>query len=367
MVPSAGAVLADWGAAVIKVEPPGGDPQRDIGRRLSSADGAEPAFDPMFQSVNRGKRSVVLDLRRADSRPVMERLIASSDVFLTSVRPATRRELRLDARTVRAVNPAIVYATGSGHGRSGEDSGKAGFDATAYWARGGGSAGSTPPGADYPAYMSSGGFGDVTAGLAIAGGVAAALFARVDGGRGGDLDVSLLASGAWVNQLQVNAALSRGGSTPVRDPRAMMPGNPLVRCYRTADARWIQLTVLRPARAWGDFCRRIGRGDLLDDPRFADMDRIGAHHDEAVAELTATFAARALAAWTDRLRGFDEAWRSGPRRVGGRQRRRPGCQWPRRRHRGRGGHRPADRRQSRRLRRAPRADSAGSAPGGAYR
>ena len=177
-VPAAGAVLADWGADVIKIEhAERGDAQRGLVRVLGyEANSAGSSFFPIMEGPNRGKRSVGLALEKPSARRVLEELIRSSDVFLTNFLPEARAKLRIDLEDVRAINPDIIYVRGSGFGVRGAEATKGGYDSTAFWARGGSAAGVTPPGADRMTRMPAGAYGDSLGGMTIAGGISAALY-----------------------------------------------------------------------------------------------------------------------------------------------------------------------------------------------
>ena len=191
-VPAAGAVLADWGADVIKVEhAETGDAQRGLSQAMGMPVGSG-AFAPLMEHANRGKRSIGLALERPEALGVLHELIRTSDVFLTNFLPAARRRLRIDVADVRAVNPRIVYVRGSGFGARGPDSGKGGYDSTAFWARGGSALGTTPVEFDGLCHMPAAAYGDSIGGMTIAGGIAGALFARERTGETSVVDVSLL-------------------------------------------------------------------------------------------------------------------------------------------------------------------------------
>ncbi|HKY16124.1 MAG TPA: CaiB/BaiF CoA-transferase family protein [Microthrixaceae bacterium] len=294
-VPSAGAVLADWGAEVVKVEPPDGDPMRGL---ISGGVTAGPSFP--WEVWNRGKHSIGIDLRNPEGRELVLKLAESADVFLTSYLPATRQKLGIDITDVQARNENIVYACGSGHGPLGDDANRGGYDAISFWARGGIAAGSTPPDAARPVNQPSGAFGDSLSGMALAGGVAAALLRRERSGVGAVVDVSLLGTAMWAMQMSIVgasvmvAAFAKGEAPAL--PAAVL-ANPLVNTYRTADDRWISLCMLQRDVYWDGFFESIGRSELSTDPRFADAAARTEHTTDAVAELEATFATRPLAEW----------------------------------------------------------------------
>jgi crotonobetainyl-CoA:carnitine CoA-transferase CaiB-like acyl-CoA transferase len=304
-VPSGGSVLADWGADVVKVEPPTGDPQRGL---VSS--GLLPGGDGvnfMLEQPNRSKRSVVIDLSRPAGHEALMRLVETADVFVTSYLPAVRRKLRIDVDDVRARRPDIVYARGSGQGPRGPDADKGGYDGASYWARGGVAAvmpereGGWPPGQVAP------GFGDVMAGMATAGGIAAALVQRERTGEGSVVDCSLLATAMWqVSPLVVAARLFGFSKIPQGDRR--MAPNPLVNVYRTADDRFLSLILLQSDRHWPELCRLIGRPDLADDERFADAAARADNKVACVEALDEVFGSRPLHHWADRLADFSGVW-----------------------------------------------------------
>src|SRR3954463_5226464 len=219
-VPAAGAVLADWGADVIKVEhAERGDAQRGLVRVLGlDAGSGDSSFFPIMEGPNRGKRSIGLALDNPACRSVFERLVAQSDVFLTNYLPGPRKRLAIDVDDVRALNPNIIYVRGSGFGQRGTEAQKGGFDSTAFWARGGSAAGLTSPTSPQSPRMPSGAYGDSLGGITIAGGIAAALYTRATTGNASIVDVSLLGVGAWATQFSVNLALLGGGPLPPNDP-----------------------------------------------------------------------------------------------------------------------------------------------------
>jgi len=305
-VPAAGAVLAEWGADVIKVEHPvTGDPQRGLlssGFRPQQASGV----NYMIEIPNRGKRSIGIDLATEEGRELLYRLAVTSDVFLTNFLPDARRRLRIDVEDIRARNPRIIYARGSGHGVRGPDAEKGGFDSSSYWARGGVGYSLTPPGLEHPVRMRSA-FGDVMGGLTIAGAIAAALYRRERTGVASTLDVSLLGLALWNLSPDVAAAKLYPESDVFRyDPDE--PVNPIVHVYRTRDGRDLNLTMLQSDRYWADLCRHIGHPELIDDPRFVDHATRGKNSRECTRVLREIFASRTLAEWRQTLADVAGVW-----------------------------------------------------------
>ena len=306
-VPSGGSVLVDWGADVVKVEHPVmGDPQRGL---VTSGllPGGPGGVNFMVEQPNRGKRSVALDLAHPDGREALLRLVGTADVFLTNYLPAVRRKLGIETEDLRARNPAIIVARGSGAGPRGPEAHKGGYDGASFWARGGvgttmpEQAGGWPPSQPTPA------FGDVMGGLATAGAIAAALVKRERTGEPSVVDVSLLATAMWQISPMVIASKLFGFSKIPQSGRPMS-GNPGVGTYRTADGRYISLMLLQSDKHWVDFVERLGVPDMATDPRFADSAARADNAADCVARLDEAFEARPLAHWKEALATFDGVW-----------------------------------------------------------
>ncbi|WP_165966593.1 CoA transferase [Actinomadura sp. 7K507] len=310
-VPAAGAVLADWGADIIKIEhAERGDAQRGLIRVLGlDALSGGSSFFPIMEGPNRGKRSVGLALENPAARPVLERLVRESDVFLTNFLPGARARLGIDVEDIRAINPDIVYVRGSGFGQRGDEADKGGYDSTAFWARGGSAAGVTPPSSESMMRMPAGAYGDSIGGMTIAGGIAAALYSRKTTGEPSVVDVSLLGVGAWATQFSVNMALAMGGPLPrPEQPKHGSATNPLIGAYRTADGRWLELAMLQPGRYWPEFCAIAGREDLITDERFDGVENIMKNAAEASEIVAGIIAGRDHAEWVELLKGGDGQW-----------------------------------------------------------
>jgi crotonobetainyl-CoA:carnitine CoA-transferase CaiB-like acyl-CoA transferase len=301
-VPVAGALLADWGADVIRIERPEGDPYRALSTQGIGADAG--GVNLSVALANRGKRSIALDLRTDAGRGLLDELLATADVFLTNFRPGALRRLALDAETLTGRFPSLVYARGHGFGVRGPDADMAGYDSSAFWARGGMAHVLTPPGQDWP-LAQRGAMGDRNGAMALAFGMAAALFRRARMGRGSVVDVSLLATAMWTLSSDVLAALAG------QKPRASGPSagpNPVVGAYRTKDGRHIQLVFLQSDRYWAPFCELLGREDLATDPRFADLAARARNKDACVAAITAEFGARTFEECNELLSQLDAPW-----------------------------------------------------------
>ncbi|MBE1535502.1 CaiB/BaiF CoA transferase family protein [Actinomadura algeriensis] len=307
-VPSAGAVLADWGADVVKIEHAvNGDPQR--GLRQTGTMKVEGDPNPNIEHANRGKRSLGLDMARPEGLEVLHELIRGADVFLTSFLPAARRKLGIDVDDVRAINPKIVYARGSALGPRGREAERGGYDMTAFWARAATAASLTPPGVEGMTPPPAPAYGDTISGTNLAGGIAAALLRRERTGEPSVVDVSLLGSGLWA--MGHGVALSLHLDQPLEAvPTGAhgSPTNPLSGAYRTADGRYLAFVMLQPARFWADVCRHIDRPDLADDPRFATAELIAENTPAAVETLREVLATRTLGEWTERFATLAGPW-----------------------------------------------------------
>lgn len=299
-VPGAGAIMADLGADVIKVEPPGGDPQRALHNSLNAE---ELAPKPYIEIPNRGKRSMTIDLRIPAGQHVLHRLAGAADVFLTSYLPAVRQRLHLDVDDLLAITPQLIYVRGSGWGSRGAMTNVGAFDVAAAWAAAGTQHKLTPPGSDEPVPQPAA-FYDLQGSNSIAGAVAMALFRRERTGRGAVIDVSLLNTGMWAMSPDLFAAAQ--GELP-RQSR-LTANNPMVNAYRTKDDRWLNLVCLQSDRFWAELCGLLGRNDLAADVRFADAAQRDNNRDACIAELDATFATRSLAEWQGALADFSGVW-----------------------------------------------------------
>jgi crotonobetainyl-CoA:carnitine CoA-transferase CaiB-like acyl-CoA transferase len=299
-VPSCGAVLGDWGADVIKIERPTGDPLRAVMPAGLVADTGDVNF--LWELYNRNKRGVALDLRVPEGRDVFDRLLDDADVLITSFLPSARDKLRVQPEDCWARNPRLVYARGHGQGQRGPDADHGGFDAVSFWARGGLGYVLTPP--EGPLIMQRGAMGDAPSGAMLAGAVAAALFQRERTGKGIVVDVALLNTAVWQLGVDLTAtAILR--EEPARfAARGPLP-NPLVGPYRTGDARWLLLNMLDDTRHWEPTCRALGLDDLVTDPQYRDTAARAEHRGELHDLLAARIESMPLAALEARLRAHD--------------------------------------------------------------
>ncbi|PXW32354.1 UNVERIFIED_CONTAM: crotonobetainyl-CoA:carnitine CoA-transferase CaiB-like acyl-CoA transferase [Williamsia faeni] len=308
-VPSAGVILRDWGADVIKIEDTrGGDPCRQLTVGGLQPQDSRVKVNFMMEIGNRGKRSIGMDIKTPDGKAIFAKLIAGADVFLTNWLPGPLERAGLTVDALRAMNPNIIIARGSGQGSQGPDRDKGGFDASGYTARAGVAYALTPDGSEFP-FAQGPAFGDLQGGSTLAGGIAAALFHRERTGEPDIVDGSLLAQGMWAVAPDIVAADHYGID---RIP-AYAPGdapNPVVNRYKTRDDRWLQLVFLQADRYWAGFCDRIGRPELATDERFTPIANLVANKDIATAELRAIFAERDLAEWSKLLADEPGVWAS---------------------------------------------------------
>ena len=292
--PSAAAVLADWGAEVIKVEPPQGDPNRAWVHGVNST----------FELDNRGKRSLTVDLDTEAGLGLIHRMLEGADVFLTNVRPRSLIAHGLDYETLAERFPRLVYAQITGYGQSGPDRDHAAYDAGAFWARAGVLWTQQMPGATLP--HAPGGSGDHVTSITMVAGVAAALVARERTGRGQLVSTSLLRAGIFTISSDLNRVLRVGSAFP-RRARTEAP-NPLFNSYRCADDRWLFLLGLQPDRHWVSVLAALGRPDLGHDPRFASSAERATNCAELIALMDEAFATRPAAEWVARFKEHDVWW-----------------------------------------------------------
>jgi crotonobetainyl-CoA:carnitine CoA-transferase CaiB-like acyl-CoA transferase len=303
-VPAAGAVLADWGADVIKVEhPETGDPQRGlISSGIVTGAGGVNHF---IEQPNRGKRSIGLDTSTPEGLELLMKLVETADVFLTNLLPDSRQRMGIDVEQIRARNPKIIYARGHGYGPKGDLAGQGGFDLAAYWARGGIGEAYAAGDGSYPPLQRPA-FGDVYGGLSIAAGIAGALVKRERTGEPSVVDVSLLNAAIWQLGPDVVGAGITGEDIP-KFQLAEMP-NPVASIYKTRDSRHIAFVLLQADRFWADFCTRLGRPDLIADERFANATVRFGNRADCITELRKAIGEHDLAHWEKAFEGFDGVW-----------------------------------------------------------
>jgi len=305
-VPAAAAILADWGAEVIKVErPEWGDPVRQV------AAWGVPArvngVGHLFEVTNRGKRAIGIDVNTPEGREILLSLVDTADVFMTNLLPAARTKLGIEPDDILARNPRIVYGRGTAQGPRGPLAGKGGFDGITYWGRSGAAVGVTPAGAEFPSPMPGPGFGDLQSGTALAGGIGAALFQRERTGTGTVVDVSLMSAGLWAMGMSVSGS-SVLDVDELPAPDRTQTANPLTNVYRTKDGHFVALGFLQADRYWAELCILVDRLDWVVDERFDTMQSRAANSEACVKMLDELFAERDLAEWEDLLSRQQGQW-----------------------------------------------------------
>ncbi len=306
-VPAATALLADWGADVIKIEPT----ERGDAMRGLVASGVMPMtgdVHPLMEHSNRGKRSLALDLSSPEGVDILYKLAATCDVFLTNKLPRVRKKLKIELDDIRAHNPNIIYVAGTGQGERGPDADKGSYDALAFWYRAGVALGAKP--ADMEGYMPAPpgpGFGDSIGAMTIAGGIMGALFHRERTGEATTVDVSLLSSGMWA--MGQAYALSIVLNQPWQGPPSNAPRlNPLVRNFETKDDRQLAFCCLQASKYWAELCTLVDRPEAGTDPRFRDHESLMENTADAQALMEEAFAEHTLSEWRERLADFSGQW-----------------------------------------------------------
>lgn len=293
--PAAGGILADWGADVVKIEPPAGDPARTFGRML----GTGPDTNPPFEMDNRSKRSVVLDLTAEQGRSAALELLADADVFLTNIRPGALDRLGLDYATLATGNPGLVYGLITGYGETGPDTDRAAYDVAAFWARAGVAHLLSKPG-DSPPFQ-RGGMGDHTAGMTLVAAICAALVARARTGTGQLVTTSLYRQGAYTVSFDLNTFLLTGNPITLGQRESM--GNPCMNNYMAGDGRRFWIVGLEGERHWPALCRAVDRPQWLTDPRYANPRERAGNAAGLIAELDHIFATKPLDEWAEVFAG----------------------------------------------------------------
>src|ERR1700741_4732221 len=266
-VPAASALLADWGAEVVKIE----HVERGAGMRGLASSGIAMIgggnVHVLLENSNRGKQSLALDLTSDEGLDILYQIGATCDVFITNKLAHVRTNLKIDVDDIRAHNPNIIYVRGSGQGERGPDPSKGFYDSPGYWCRAGISMGLKQPDYDYAVPPPAPAFGDSIGAMTIAGGIMGALFHRERTGSPTTVDVSLLGTGIW--SMGAAFALSMQLGMPWQPPpRGTNMGNPLVSTYQAKDGRYVSLSCLQAGKYWAELVTLVGLPDLATDERF---------------------------------------------------------------------------------------------------
>jgi crotonobetainyl-CoA:carnitine CoA-transferase CaiB-like acyl-CoA transferase len=307
-VPAAGAILADWGADVIKVEHPvRGDTQRGFLNMGGVV--LDPNRHTLLEHPNRGKRSVGIDISTPQGQELLYEIAKSSDVFLTNYLPSVRQKNKFDVEHIRAANPNIIYARGSAYGDKGPERDVGGFDGTAFWSRSGIAHSMTPPELEGPLTQGIPAFGDSIGGMFIAGGISAALFNRERTGEAVELDVSLLSTAWWASGALVAQGMEKGVIT-----RNQMPTsggslkNPLMGNFRTSDGGTINLCMVSPTGLIRDAFEHFGVPEAANDPRFADVHKLIENSKAASDLIVKAIGSKPFAYWRRHLKTMKGQW-----------------------------------------------------------
>ena len=299
--PAAAAVLGDWGAEVIKIEnPAGGDPVRAL---MALGIAVQLPVNPSVELDNRNKRSVAVNVQTKEGQAVVKGLLRDADVFVTNLRAAALKRVGLAYEDLRPENPRLIYAAISGYGTRGPEKDRAAFDYAAFWARAGAMASLGEPEGPPPSQRPA--MGDHPAGLTLAGAVAAALYHRERTGEGQELHLSLFHAGMWMMATDVETCLITGFGSP---PTGRAVANPLWNHYKAKDGKWFHLVMLQADRYWSRFCEAIGRPDLLNDERYANIMARAGNSLELITLLDELFATKTVPEWGELFDRCDLVW-----------------------------------------------------------
>jgi crotonobetainyl-CoA:carnitine CoA-transferase CaiB-like acyl-CoA transferase len=306
--PAAGAILADWGADVIKIEHPvTGDKQRGFlnmgGVKL------DPLRHTLIEHPNRGKRSVGIDLATPEGQEVLYELAKQCDVFLTNFLPQVRQKNKFDVEHIRAANPNIIYARGSALGNKGPERHVGGFDGTVFWSRSGIAHAMTPAELDGPLSQGMPAFGDSIGGMFIAGGISGALYHREKTGEAVELDVSLLSTAWWASGALLSQVMETGQYSPNGMPKSGSSGvNPFMGNFKTSDGGWINLCTLSPTGIIRDTFEHLNLPELADDPRFAEPRALFENAHIAGGYIADAISKQTFEYWRKRLKTMKGQW-----------------------------------------------------------
>lgn len=298
--PGAGCILRDWGADVVKIEPPGGDPIRLFFRTI----GTDYPDNPVFDFDNRGKQSIIIDTSKAEGQALIRELVKDADVFLTNVRPGGLARSGLDYDSLKQLNPKLVYCSLSGYGLQGPDADRPGFDIASFWSRTGVANLTIPKGGEpFPLRTA---FGDHTTSIAAAAGICAALVEAQRTGNGRLVEASLFRTGLYTmgSDLAIQLFFGRVASTKGRHEQNV----PISNFYQSKDGKWFCIVARQGETDWAPLCRVINKPELATDPRFNNAKGRRANNAEVVNILDAGFGAYEMEELAGRLDAESIAW-----------------------------------------------------------
>ncbi len=292
-IPAAGAILADWGADVIKVEPLTGEMMRGMG----SVQGVKmTGVNMQFELLNRDKRALAIDLKKEKGTSILHRMVKVSDVFIANYEVNTLKKLQLDYNTLSRINPGLIYAVVTGYGTKGPDKDERGFDFTAGWARSGTQHLMAEREGAPPAQRA--GMYDRTTGMHAVAGVCAALFNREKTGKGQEIELSLYHVGVYTIATDIQNALNGLPSVPNDRTKA---SSPLWNSYCAGDGRWFQFAMLQSDVHWPGLCRAMERPDLESNPKYNHMHKRAENSEELIRIMDEVFATKDRSEWEKRF------------------------------------------------------------------
>ena len=299
--PAAGGILADWGAEVVKIEMPQGDPMRKLFGALS---GSKEDRCPPFDLYNRGKKSIALDVNHPDGTALVQQLVATADVFITNMRPQFLERIGLDHATLLAKHPRLIYASLTAYGLEGPDRDAPGYDMAAYSGRSGLAERATPPGASPP--ILPGGLGDNVTAITMVSGIMGALFHRERTGQGQLVSTSLLRTGIYSIGMDIATRVGLGRIAPA--PSRSKPQNPLMNSYCARDDKWFWLVGAESERHWPGIVTALGDPTLMSDARFTTPRERRRNAEALVTSIEGLTARHTRAEWSDIFRQHDVWW-----------------------------------------------------------
>jgi crotonobetainyl-CoA:carnitine CoA-transferase CaiB-like acyl-CoA transferase len=300
--PMCAGILAQWGADVIKIEHPvRGDSMRGLQSGVGTTRFKQSMYNYMFEQPNMNKKSITLDLARKEGQEVLHNLVKKSDVLLAAMRTRDVKKFNIEYETLKQINPRIVFALITGYGTQGQEKDSAGYDAVCYFARSGIT--HMTAGDDGVPVWPRAGFGDIPSGMFCACGIVVALFAREKLGIGQAVYTNLFNNGVWALAADTMAAQATRTVSPRHNRETA--DNPLANYYKTKDGRWILMFHLQSGQYWEPFCKSLGLGSLINDPRFSTVELRKKNNTDLINILDKLFAEKTLEEWKASLAGTD--------------------------------------------------------------
>jgi crotonobetainyl-CoA:carnitine CoA-transferase CaiB-like acyl-CoA transferase len=297
--PACGRMLFDYGAEVIKIERPSGDPLRLVGNNTPC--GADVDENPLFDVLNAGKKSIVLNLKEWEDMEVFHKLLETADIFLTNNRMISLRRMCIDPETLAQKYPALIYGLITGYGIDGSEKDDPGFDSVAFWGRSGFMASMPYEDGGYPMPTPTG-VGDVITGITLLTGILSALVKRTKTGKGDFVTTSLLASSFWINN---NMLLMTQPKYGAKYPISRSESDPTACCYKCSDENWIQIGIMDYDRHVPKLMEILGIPDMINDPRFSTQDTMREYWNELRLIFEKQFSLKTSDEWQDIIKSAD--------------------------------------------------------------